>query len=109
MLPAHSTLLELQDTFSFESLGKDIGKIAQGEFIPNCFFGRDYPLEKLHTIIIEDQLALDKFLKGEERDASGISENWVNIAYEQQTIGCAKRDRANEKIKNPFPRTWLRK
>jgi len=108
-LNKESKLLWLQKQFLFETVGKSIGKITQNEFIPNYFFGRDFLLSKCQSYAIKDEEELHRFLKGEELWSENLADGYVVMRYADAIIGGARVDIHSAKIKNIFPRTWIRK
>ncbi|MDD2487364.1 MAG: hypothetical protein PHS92_03270 [Candidatus Gracilibacteria bacterium] len=98
---------EIQKRLYFIRLGKKIGKIEKGEFTPNYYLGRDFELAKVQKYDIKDQMELDNFLRGMEI-GENLKDGIVQIRFDNINIGLGFASNSG-RIKNIFPKLWLRK
>jgi len=102
---------EVSKKLYFFKLWKKIWSIKNNDFIPNYYTWRDFWELNIQKYIIKDEQELDNYLrwfeiwdnldKNEWEKYIQISYNWVNIWLWE----------TNEqwKIKNSFPKVWMRK
>ncbi|EKE26002.1 MAG: hypothetical protein ACD_4C00479G0002, partial [uncultured bacterium (gcode 4)] len=99
---------EIKKRLYFIKLWKKIWKIEKWEFIPNYYIWRDFDLPKTQKYEIKDQLELDDYLRWVEINPGVVKPGMVQIQFDKINIWLGFV--SNEwKIKNIFPKIWLRK
>ncbi|MCK9272220.1 RsmB/NOP family class I SAM-dependent RNA methyltransferase [Candidatus Gracilibacteria bacterium] len=108
ILKKSEAINKIKDRLYFIKFGQKIGKIEKGNFTPNYYIGRDFELPKIRSYIIKDDLELDNYLRGAQI-GENITDEVIQIKYDNLNIGLGTLDKNTLKIKNLFPIGWRRK
>lgn len=100
---------EIKNRLYFIKLSKKIWKIEKNEFIPYYYLWRDFELPNVVKYEIQDQIELDGYLRWAEiHPGSDFSPGVIQIQFDKINIWLGFVS-SEGKIKNIFPKLWLRK
>jgi 16S rRNA (cytosine1407-C5)-methyltransferase len=102
-----SAFEDIKNRLYFFRLWKKIGKIENSSFEPNYYLWRDFSFSKLEDYVIKDDRELDDYFRWAE-----IWENlsvWMKKLKYKDVIVWVSEAWENGRIKNNFPKVWIRK
>lgn len=95
----------LRDIYAIR-FGMRIGRYENGTFVPNHYLGANFVLGNVTRIDLSNE-ETDRYLSGMEIERSLPDSPFVQLFANGKTLSLSSLE--NGKIKNQFPRNWLRK